>query len=61
MFIFQIRKHCANVGRFANATLRHYSKSLKHSQNSLGGRLSCIMLRLETLSNVSLRATVQEF
>ena len=56
-FIFQIpksqKKHYANVGRLANATLRHYSESSKHSRNSLRGWLSYIMLMLETLANVS--------
>ena len=27
--------HCANVTRFTNATLRHYSGSSEHSRNSL--------------------------
>ena len=58
---FRYEKHCANVGRLANTTLRHYSDSSKHSWNSLRGWLSCIMLRLETLPNVSLRVAVQEF
>ena len=29
------KSHCANVTRFANATLHHYSESSEHSQNSL--------------------------
>ena len=40
-FFLRYEKHCTNVGRFANATLRHYSESSKHSPNSLQGRLSC--------------------
>ena len=58
---FRYEKHCANVRRLTNATLRHYSDSSKHSQNSLRGRPSCIMLRLETLPNVSSRVAVREF
>ena len=58
---FRHEKHCANVGRLANATLRHYSESSKHSRNSLGGRLSCNMLRLKTSANVSSRVAVLEF
>ena len=58
---FTYEKHCANVRRLANATLRHYSESSKHSRNSLRGRLSCSMLRLNTLANVSSRVAVREF
>ena len=58
---FRYKKHCANVGRLANATLRHYSESSKHSWNSLRGQLSCSVLRLETLPNVSSRVAVREF
>ena len=64
-FIFQIlkshEKHYANVGRLANTTLRHYSESSKLSRNSLRGRLSCIMLMLETQTNVCSMVSVWEF
>ena len=51
-FFFRYEKHCANVGRLTNATLRHDSESSKHSRNLLGACLSCIMLRLKTLLNM---------
>ena len=57
---FRYEKHCANVGGLANATLHHYSESSKHSLNSLKGQLSCSMLRLKTLANMSSRVTVRE-
>ena len=44
--------HCANVTRFANATLRHYSESSEHSRNSLGRRSTCFLHTLKTLINV---------
>ena len=46
------KSHCANVGRLANATLRHYSESSEHSRNSLGRRSTCFLHRLKTLINV---------
>ena len=50
--IFRCESHCANVGRLANVTLRHYSESSEHSRNSLGRRATDIMLRLKTLIKV---------
>ena len=58
---FRYEKHCTNVGRLANATLHHYSKSSKHSRNSLRGWLACIVLRLRTLADMSSRVAVWEF
>ena len=46
------KSHCANVGRLANATLRHYSESSEHSRNSLGRRSTCYLHRIKTLINV---------
>ena len=46
------KSHCVNVGRLANATLRHYSESSEHSRNSLGRRSTCYLHRLKTLINV---------
>ena len=43
----------ANVGRLANATLRHYSESSEHSREIRSEDDStCFMLRLKTLINV---------
>ena len=52
IFFSRYEKDCANVGRLANATLHHYSKSSEHSQNSLGRRSTCTMPRLKTSLNV---------
>ena len=46
------KSHCANVTRFANATLRHYSKSSEHSRNSLGRRSTGFLHTLKALINV---------
>ena len=46
------KSHCANVGRFANATLHHYSESSEHSRNSLRRQSICFLHRLKTLINV---------
>ena len=58
---FRYKRHYANVGRLANATLRHYSESSEHSQNSLRGWLSCIVLELKTLTNLSSIVAVRDF
>ena len=49
---FRCESHCANVGRLANATLRHYSESSEHSRNSLGRQSTCFLHRLKTLIKV---------
>ena len=61
VYFFRYEKHCSNVGRLANVTLRHYSESSKHSQNSLRGGLSCNVLGRKTLANGFSRVAVWEF
>ena len=56
ILFFQIRK-----ALHANATLHHYSEFSKHSWNLPGRRLSCIMLGLSTLPNMSSRVVVRDF
>ena len=46
------KSHCANVGRLANATLRHYSESSEHSRNLLGRRSTGFQHTLKALINV---------
>ena len=46
------KSHCANVTRFANATLRHYSESSEHSRNSLCRRSTGFLHILKILINV---------
>ena len=46
------KSHCANVTRFANATLRHYSESSEHSRNSLCRQSTGFLHILKILINV---------
>ena len=52
IFFLDTKSHCANVTRFANATLRHYSESSEHSQNSLCRQSTGFLHILKMLINV---------
>ena len=46
------KSHCANVTRFANTTLGHFSESSEHSRNSLRRRSTGFLHTLKALINV---------
>ena len=46
------KSHCANVIKFANATLRHYSESSEHSRNSLLRRSTGFLHKHKAVINV---------
>ena len=52
IFFSDTKSHCANVTRFANTTLRHYSESSEHSRNSLCRRSTGFLHILKILINV---------